>query len=160
MSDQLVVNANHNGLAYPIITARHINQTAWLVDALLREHAHTETWFTIEGQPRRWMRTGYHGTYGAALFVDETAAPNDWAWAALNPEPITGPPTIYYDQPAETIFPSACVLPLGLLREVILEWVQTGDRPISVDWIPVNGLSWELTEDGGVHVPQRPRTAL
>jgi hypothetical protein len=159
VSDQLVVNANHNGMAYPIITARHINQTAWLVDTLLGEHGHTETWFTIEGQPKRWMRTGYHGEYGAALFVDETAAPDDWAWAALNPEPLHEPPTIYYDQPGGTIFPPASVVPLVRLRTVILEWVRTGQRPTSVDWMPVNGLVWELTQDGGVHVPQRPGAA-
>lgn len=36
-------------MAYPVVTARHVNQTAWLVDALLREQGPTETWFTIEG---------------------------------------------------------------------------------------------------------------
>ncbi|MGB3445051.1 MAG: Imm1 family immunity protein [Actinophytocola sp.] len=153
MSDQLVVNANHNGMAYPVVTARHVNQTAWLVDALLCEQGPTETWFTIEGQPTRWMRTGYHGEYGAALFVDETVAPYDWSWAALNPEPLTDPPTIYYDRDGETIFPSACVMPLARLRAVILEWVRVGQRPTSVDWMPINALAWEPTDDGRVHVP-------
>jgi hypothetical protein len=157
VADQLVVNASHNGMAYPVITARHINQTGWLVDALLREQGHTETWFGIEGQPKRWMRTGYHGEFGAALFVDETAAPNGWAWATMNPEPMTEPTTIYYDQAAETIFPPMCVLPLTRLRDVILEWVRTGERPTSVDWMPINGLVWELTEDGGVFVPSSTR---
>ncbi|GAB3443631.1 hypothetical protein GCM10027436_30790 [Actinophytocola sediminis] len=153
MSDQFVVNANHNGMAYPVITARHVNQTAWLVDILLREQGATETWFTIEGQPKRWLRTGYHGEYGAALFVDEAAAPDDWAWSALNPEPLTDPPAIYYDQDGETIFPPVCVLPLTRLRAVILEWVRTGQRPTSVDWMPINGLMWELAEDGRARVP-------
>lgn len=157
MADQLVVNANHNGMAYPVITARHVNQTAWLVDALLREQGPTETWYTIEGQPQRWMRTGYHGDHGAALFVDETAAPGDWAWAALNPEPLTEPPTIYYDQPGGTTFPPACVMSLARLRAVILEWVRTGNRPTSVAWLPINALVWELTEDGRVHVPDPAR---
>ena len=154
MADQLVVNANHNGMAYPVITARQVNQTAWLVDALLREQGPTETWFTIEGQPKQWMRTGYHGEHGAALFVDETGAPDDWAWAAVNPDPLTDPPTIYYDQAGGTVFPSVSVMPLQRLRVVILEWVRTGRRPATMDWLPINALVWTLTVDGHVRVPE------
>ena len=157
MADQLVVHANHNGMAYPVVTARHVNQTAWLVDAMLREKDPTETWFTIEGRPKRWMRTGYDGEYGAALFVDETNAPDDWAWAALNPEPLAEPPAIYYDEAGGTIFPPTCVLPLTRLRTVIVEWVRTGERPASSDWLPINALVWELTEDGRVQVPDPAR---
>jgi hypothetical protein len=153
VTDQLVVNANHNGMAYPVITARHVNQTAWMVDALLREQGPTETWFTIEGQPKRWLRIGYHGEHGAALFVDETAAANDWAWAALNPEPLAEPPAIYYDLDGGTVFPPACVMPMARLRSVILAWVRTGQRPTAVGWLPINALVWELAEDGNVHVP-------
>lgn len=69
------------------------------------------------------------------------------------PNPIENPPPIYYDQPAGTLFPPQCVMPLSELRDVVLEWVRTGRRPVSVGWLPINGLVWELTEDGRVRVP-------
>jgi hypothetical protein len=86
--------------------------------------------------------------------VDETTPHGaDWAWAALGPEPLATPPTIYYDPDGVTIFPPATVMPLERVRDVILEWVHTAQRPTSVDWMPINALVWELTEDGGVYVP-------
>jgi hypothetical protein len=86
--------------------------------------------------------------------VDETTpAGADWAWAAVRPGPLTTPPTIYYDPDGVTIFPPAAVMPLTRLRSVILEWADTAQRPASVDWVPINGLVWELTDDGRTRVP-------
>jgi hypothetical protein len=48
-------------------------------------------------------------------------------------------------------------MPLARLRTVILEWVRTGQRPTSMDWIPINALVWELTGNGRVHVPNPAR---
>jgi len=89
----------------------------------------------------------------AHIAVDETGAPDDWAWAAVNPDPLTDPPTIYYDQAGGTVFPSVSVMPLQRLRVVILEWVRTGRRPETMDWLPINALVWTLTADGHVRVP-------
>lgn len=154
MSEHVVIG-KRAGYTSPEVVSRTHHQRRDQVDLLLLpSYDQTEVWFGIEGQPKRWMRVGYAGNYGAALFVDETTPTGaDWAWAALSPEPQTEPPTIYYDPDGVTIFPPATVMPLNRLRDVILEWVNTAKRPTSVDWLAVNGLVWELTEDGGVHVP-------
>lgn len=154
MSDHVVIG-RQSGYRSPEVVSRSPHQRRDQVDLLVRAGLEqTEVWFGIEGQPKRWMRVGYAGGYGAALFVDETTpAGTDWAWAAVSPELQTEPPTIYYDPDGVTIFPPTTVMPLNRLRDVILEWVTTAKRPTSVDWMPVNGLVWDLTEDGGVHVP-------
>jgi hypothetical protein len=154
MTDHVVVG-KRSGYASAEVVARTPHQRRDLVDMLvLPDQEQTEAWFGIQGQPKRWMRAGYAGTFGAALFVDETTPHGaDWAWAALAPEPLATPPTIYYDPDGVTIFPLATVMPLERVHDVILEWVHTAQRPTSVDWMPINALVWELTDDGRVHVP-------
>ncbi|HEY0641222.1 MAG TPA: Imm1 family immunity protein [Pseudonocardiaceae bacterium] len=152
-----IVTGGHNGLAYPRVIANGRNQTAWLVDALLRESGPTETWFFVwdrpvggdtGGHPRRWLRIGYDNGVGAALFHDGGAAPgDDFAWLTVGSSRAAAGP-VYYDRDRPTIFPAGSVLPLGRLRDVILEWVRTGERPTSVEWLPVNSLTWDLTAAG------------
>lgn len=31
-----------------------------------------------------------------------------------------------------------------MVRDVVLEWVETGKRPSSVEWVPVNTFQWKL----------------
>lgn len=157
-----VVTGGHNGMAYPRLVAERDSQHAWLVDTLLREAGPIETLFYVwdapvtfpdasRRYPHRWMRSGYHGEFGAVFFYDDTAAPEgDWAWLALNPEPLQDAPTIFFDAPTPVIFPPVAVMPLGRLREVILEWCATGARPIGVRWMAINDQQWDLDQQGTV----------
>jgi Immunity protein Imm1 len=161
-----VVIGQGNGDIWPRVVADHPHQRTKLVDLLLYDpgyegvHArvHASVNFYVRSRTddtsdaaERWLTVGFYAKFGAALFVDETTPDGaDWCWAVLRPNPIEDPPPIYYDQPAGTLFPPRCVMPLSELRDVILEWVRTGQRPTSVEWLPINGLVWELTEEGQV----------
>lgn len=137
-----------------------LNAAAWSTEWGRHEELHfqQETYFHVGDDPRRFLRTGSDREVGAALFYDDPREPGqaqeivtgDWAWVALNPEPLAHAPTIYYDQPTPVIFPRRAVLPLDRLRAVVLEWTDTGRRPTCVDWLAVNSLSWELDETGEV----------
>lgn len=160
-----IVIGQGNGDIWPRVVADHPQQRTRLVDMLLRDpdyqgvyaRVHASVHFYVQNTGKtadRWLTVGFYATFGAALFVDETTPDGtDWCWAALRPTPIGDPPPIYYDQAAGTLFPPQCVMPLSELRDMVLAWVRTAQRPASVDWMPINGLSWELTEDGRVHVP-------
>ena len=162
-----VVTAAHDGSFSPRLIAGHVNEHEWLVDALLREDGPTGAWFYVSDRvvqddgpfPRRWLRVGYHNGYGAAFFHDDSTAPDeDWAWIALNPEPLADAPSIFYDLPTPVIFPPAAVMPLGRLREVVLEWCATGERPACVKWLAVNDQMWDLDQGGNViHSPSGTR---
>ncbi|HVV20115.1 MAG TPA: Imm1 family immunity protein [Pseudonocardiaceae bacterium] len=103
--------------------------------------------------PRRWMRVGFHDGFGGALFVDQTVPDRgDWSWAALAAEPMADAPTVYFDQDGDVAFPPGAVMPVDQLRAVVLEWVETGERPRSVEWTPINALVWRLDESGRVVV--------
>ncbi|SDD92866.1 Imm1 family immunity protein [Actinokineospora iranica] len=172
IADRLVIG-HHNGSVFPHLVADDENEHAWLVDALLREDNPTETWFHVWGgpatfpgpqgkRPRRWLRIGYHGGYGAAFFHDDLTPPgDDWAWIALNPDPLADAPSIFYDLPTPVIFPPVAVLPLDQLRDVILDWCRTGERPAGVRWLAVNSQVWDLDEHGEVVPdPARPRRTI
>ncbi|OLF11451.1 hypothetical protein BLA60_10770 [Actinophytocola xinjiangensis] len=165
-SSEHVVVGQGNGDIWPRVVADHPHQRVKLVDLLLRDpgyegvyaRVHASVNFSVRNRraddTNKWLTVGFYAKFGAALFVDETTPEgSDWCWGALRPTPIEDPPPIYYDQPTGTLFPPRCVMPLGELREVILEWVRTGQRPTSVEWLPINGLAWDLTDDGRVHVP-------
>jgi len=171
---ELVVTGRHY-YNCPYLVAFTWHDRRPLVDMLLREPGHTETVFHVgarpaydrtDGYPTRWLRVGYNNGLGAALFFDDPylnhkprpAVTDDWAWVALNPEPLAEPPTIYYDQPTPTVFPPQSIMPLELLRAVILEWADTGERPTSVEWLTVNLLSWDLTDTGEMMAPRRKNT--
>ncbi|MGH3625350.1 MAG: Imm1 family immunity protein [Sciscionella sp.] len=101
-----------------------------------------------------WLRVGVYQSHGGVFFCDQSGrAGQDWAWAALAPEPRQDTPTVYFDQDAETTFPPQAVMPLNQLRAVVLEWLETGEQPRSVQWMPINGLVWRVTEDGQAIVP-------
>lgn len=168
-----IVTAGHNGMSYPRLVADHVNQHGWLVDALLQEQGPMETWFYVwdrpvtfpdpnRSWPSRWMRIGYHNGLGAAFFADESGARGaDWAWVALAAEPLTDAPTIFYDAPTPVIFPPAAVMPLTEVREIILEWCATDQRPGSVKWLTVNSQVWDLDDNGNVlPEPSRPRRTM
>lgn len=168
-----IVTGHHNGASYPWLVADHVNQHGWLVDALLREEGPFETSFYVWHKPvallephiewpSAWLRIGYHNGFGAAFFHDDSTPPGtDWAWIALNPDPMPDAPSIFYDLPTPVIFPPVAVMPLDCLREVILEWCRTGLRPASVEWLTVNSQIWDLAEDGAVlPEPARPRQTL
>ncbi|MDQ3576864.1 MAG: Imm1 family immunity protein, partial [Actinomycetota bacterium] len=158
--DNRIVTGHHNGSVFPYLVADDENEHEWLVDALLREDDPAETWFHVwdgsitfpgpkEKRPRRWLRIGYHNGHGAAFFHDDTTSVGeDWAWIAVSAEPMTDAPSIFYDLPTPVIFPPVAVMPLERLRELILEWCRTGERPHCVRWQAVNSQVWDLDERG------------
>lgn len=164
MTEHVVIGQG-NGDIWPRVVADHPHQRTKLVDMLLRDpgyqgvhaRAHASVHFYVRNHDDtseaadRWLTIGFYAKFGGALFIDETTPEGaDWCWAALRPTPIEDPPPIYFDQAADTLFPPRCVMPLSELRDVVLEWVRTGRRPASVEWLPINALAWELTEDGRV----------
>jgi len=172
-----VVTARHN-YSCPYLVAFDWHDRRPLVDMLLREEGLSLTTFHVgerpafdktHGGPTRWLTVGHHNGFGAALFFDDPHFPHypdkpsptadyDWAWVTLNPEPLADPPRIQYDLGRPTDFPPRSVLPPELLRAVILEWADTGERPTSVEWLTVNMLSWDLTETGEMVAPRRKNT--
>ncbi|SDD72444.1 Imm1 family immunity protein [Actinokineospora iranica] len=167
MTDHIVTG--HGGYsADPFIVATHEAQRRALVDAMLRDPGldgvdarnHSTAFFYVADRPmwivdgppvRRWLRVGFYYKFGGAVFVDETVPDGaDWSWAALRPNPIEDPPPIYYDQETDTWFPPASVMPLRELHDVVLEWVDTGKRPTSVDWMPINRTAWSLDGNGQI----------
>lgn len=170
--EQRIVTGRHNGSVFPTLVAQEDSEHEGLVDALLRENEPAETRFHVwdgplsfprpHPRPRRWLRVGYHNGFGAAFFHDDTTPPDDdWAWIALNPEPLADAPTIFYDLPTPVIFPPDSVMPLDRLRSVILEWCATGLRPASIKWQAVNSQTWDLDESGRVIAnPPRPRRTM
>lgn len=157
-----IVTGHHNGSVYPFVVATMPQQYWILLDDLLRSpHAdyptvHASTFFYVTDEPVRdghwpapWMRVGFHEGFGGALFADHTLSDGeDWCWVALAAEPMSHPPTVYYDQDGDVAFPPRTVMPMEQLRAVVLEWVETGERPGSVEWMPINALVWRLDKDG------------
>ena len=98
MVDGVIVTAAHNGPAYPAVVANHVNQCGWLVDVLLYDDGPHETRFYVSNEPvlgddgpwpRRWMRIEHHNGFGAVFFHDDSTPPGeDWAWIAVNLEPL------------------------------------------------------------------------
>jgi len=170
MADRVVTGVRE-GNAHPRIVAVNDLQRRGLVDILLTEPGPAQTWFfvsdrVVDGQadkwPERWMRTGHHDGYGAALFYDEHPEPDngEHIWLAHGRQPLVYPPTIYYDPQTPVIFPPRTVMPVSELRTVVLDWLDTGERPCSVEWTVINGLVWELTPEGDAVVwqPRRRRS--
>lgn len=157
-----IVTGHRNGIRYPFVVATHPRQYGTLVRDLLRlphpdySQVHTSTYFYVTDQPiqdgqwpARWMRVGFRDGFGGALFADDTVPEGeDWCWVALAAEPMSHRPTVYYDQDGDVAFPPRTVMPMEQLRAVVLEWVETGERPGSVEWMPINALVWRLDEDG------------
>jgi hypothetical protein len=112
--------------------------------------------------PRTFLQVGSFAGFGGALFVSDPRPPGDfhsvshedWAWVALPAEQIDGVPAVYFDQPSGTQFPPRAVMTLEQLREVALEWINTGERPTCVAWLTVNSLRWKL--DGLGDIAQSP----
>lgn len=108
--------------------------------------------------PRGFLQVGFFAGFGGALFVSDSRPPGDfhsvpeadWAWIALPAEQIHGVPAVYFDQPSQTQFPPRAVMTMDQLRAVALEWVNTGYRPTSVEWLAVNNLRWKLDGLGDI----------
>lgn len=97
------------------------------------------------------MQVGYFAGFGGVLFVDETTPEGeDWAWIAQHERHIHGLPAVYYDQETLTQFPPRMVMTIEMVRDVVLEWVETGRRPESVEWVPVNSFRWKLDGLGDI----------
>ncbi len=47
-------------------------------------------------------------------------------------------------------FPPRMVMTIDMVREVVLEWVETGQRPTSVEWVPMNDYQWKLAGLGAI----------
>lgn len=162
-----VVTGRGVGSVFPYVVATNEWQLGALVDLLLGSPAgppdddrlHSGATFYVGDRPQfdhaagdhpaRWLRIGFHHGVGGAFFCDETTtAGSDWAWLALAADPPTDGSLVYFDQDAESAFPPRSVMALDRLRAVVLEWVETGQRPTSVRWLPINSLVWQLTDDG------------
>lgn len=171
-----VVSGHGNGHVCPYVVAITPHQRQVLVDTLLTHPAgvlsdsrlHHSAYFYIGDQPvydsapgeiaAAWLRIGTYDGFGGAFFCDQSGpVGQDWAWVALAAEPRQDIPTVYFDQDVETAFPPQTVMPLDQLRAVVLEWVETGQQPRSVRWMPINGLVWRVTEDGRAVVPPARR---
>jgi hypothetical protein len=116
-----------------------------------------------QGAPRRYLQVGFHGGHGGPLFYDDPRpaghrepTPGDWAWLALRAEPLSDPPVVWFDQDSSTQFPASAVMTLLELKELVMEWVQRGERPSSVEWAVVNSLRWRGC-DGGANITTTKR---
>ena len=99
---------------------------------------------------------GPFGRFGGVFFSDETVSEGeDWAWLALRPEPFPDPPFVYFDQEAQVQFPSKTIMPVSELREVVVEWANTGERPTCVPWLTVNAPIWTLDGAGDIATERR-----
>ena len=161
MADQ-VVTARGDRIAYPYIVATEPSQRSMLIDLALRDPGYTgpsaNTHFNVYfylwdrpvgmglgDPPRRWVQVGFFARFAGLLFVDDTNPDSeDWAWIAAQHQPITDPPTVYYDQESQTPFPPRSIMTIEEVRAVLLEWFDTGERPNSVRWLTVNDLRWKL----------------
>jgi hypothetical protein len=163
MADR-VVTARGDRIAYPYVVATEPAQRRVLVDLALRDPGYTgpsaNTHFNVYfylwdrpvgmglgDPPRRWVQIGFFARFAGLLYVDDTdAASEDWAWIAVRRQPIVDPPTVYYDQESRTSFPPRSIMTVEEVRDVLLEWFDSGERPGSVRWLTVNDLRWKLDE--------------
>jgi hypothetical protein len=162
-----VVTARGTSVVCPYIVATEPTQREMLVDLALQDpglsgvHARTHSTVAIyvwdrpvfqgEASPKRRMIIGFFARFGGAMFVDETTPDGeDWAWLAIQPFRLDGTPTIYFDQDGKISFPPRCVMTIEDLREVVLDWVNTGKRATVVEWLPVNTYLWTLDGAGEV----------
>ena len=166
-----VVTARGDRISSPYIVAAEPEQRAPLVKLALHDpgysgidgRTHFRTHFYVwdrpvgmgNGAPGRSLQVGYFAKFGGALFYDDPRPPGDnsvtdedWAWLALRPRPLADVPAVYFDQESGTMFPPRCVMPMDELHEVVLEFVNTGERPSSVEWLTVNDLRWKLDGAG------------
>ena len=170
-----VVTAHGGVTTYPYIVAADPAQRRGLVRLALHDRGlsglaaltHGRAYFYVwhrpvigvdpgEG-PREHLRVGFFAKFGAAMFNvdprepgDHTPTSQDWAWLALRPEPIADPPTVYFEQESQVQFPPRCIMPIDELAELVHEYVETGKRPTSVEWLTVNALYWTLDGAGDI----------
>jgi len=76
------------------------------------------------------------------LAADMTGEADDTtAWIALHRQADIRVPTgvtLYIDRDTRTEFPAKAALPLKVLRDLLHEFMRTGERPICVDWQQTN----------------------
>jgi hypothetical protein len=175
MADHIAF-ARGPGIACPYLVALDRAQRSNLVSMGLRDpgytgvHARTHHHMTFHVQPstyqlgdriliRRWLEVGFFAGFGGIVFVDETAPDgDDWAWLAKHQDHIDGLPPVYFKYEMDQVqFPPRMVMTIDMVREVVLEWVETGQRPTSVEWVPVNDYQWKL--DGLGDIAQAPDMA-
>lgn len=161
-----IVTGHRNGSVFPYVVATGPDKAWTVVNELLRSafrdspYDHDSVSFYVADRPvlgrqypDRWLRIGFHEGFGGALFYDGSRLEGeDWSWAALAAQPLPHPPTIYFDTQGGVIFPPRTVMPMEQLRAVVLEWVETGEQPTSVEWLTLNDLVWRLDKDGNVVV--------
>ena len=58
-------------------------------------------------------------------------------YVSSNRDPFPSPPVIRYDTSGDSLFPRRAVLPLGQVHTAIEEYILTGQRPASVDWMEI-----------------------
>jgi hypothetical protein len=160
-----VVTTRGDRSAYPYIVATGREQWDMLLDLALRdpgysgvaERVHSHAYFYIwdrpagigdNGTPDRWVQVGFYGKFGGLLLIDETTPQGaDWAWIAAQTKPIADAPVVYFDQDSRTQFPAQSVMTMEELRNVLLEWFDTGTRPTSAQWLTVNSFRRTLDSD-------------
>ncbi|MGQ0838047.1 Imm1 family immunity protein [Actinokineospora sp.] len=168
-----VVTARGSSVVYPHIVAGEPIQREMLVDLALHDpglsgiyaRSHFNTCFYTwdrpvgmgNGAPHQCLQAGYFAKFGGLLFThdprdpgDNSATDEDWAWLAVRARPLADVPAVYFDQESGILFPPRCVLPMNELREVVLEFVHTGERPASVEWLTVNDFRWKLDGAGDI----------
>jgi hypothetical protein len=105
------------------------------------------------GVPSTRLQVGYFAGFGGAVFFDE-AQPDgaDWAWIALPRQPMEDPPRVYFNQEDGVVFPRHAVMPLCELRDLVLDWANSGQRPTRVGWLVVNDYRWNIDSAGDLAV--------
>lgn len=165
-----VVTGHGIGRRFPYLVATARDQHEAMVDALLspplaEPEAHYGAYFYLGDIPAyaddaqgqvadSWLRIGLHRGHGGAYFYYQGERKGeDWSWIALpaeSAESTSDAATVYFDRGTQTVFPAKSVMPVKRLRELVLEWIDSGRPPGSVRWQPVNGLVWQVTDDGEV----------
>lgn len=167
MTDRLIT-AHGGSISHPYIVATEPAQYATLVDLALQDpqfvgitaRTHHRATFHVQDssyrvghtiKTRRWLTVGFFAQFGGILFVDETTPEGeDWAWLARRPRFLHSTPAVYYDHESSIQFPPACVMPVDEIAPVALEWVASGQRPTSVEWLAVNSHIWKLDGAGDI----------
>lgn len=162
-----VVTARGDRISSPYLVAADPAQRDHLVTFALHDPGHTgaqaNTHFNTSvyvwdrsagmgnGVPKRWLQVGFYARFGGAVYFDETQPEGeDWAWIALPDKPTADAPPVYFTQETGVQFPPRAVMPLSELREIVVEWVEIGRRPSSVEWLAVNDYRWELDGAGDI----------
>jgi hypothetical protein len=74
------------------------------------------------------------GEYGAAYFRDAGSSGEAAGWVTYSPEPVAHTAPLPFSAQGWNDFPATSVVSLDVLRNVVSEYMSTGERPSSASW--------------------------